>query len=178
MFRRIIDFFTGRRKSLPDYANPGRDNEDVVVSRDGNPDYYRLDEDGSTTMEAAIERAIAEIDTFIEVLQHPRISQQGFSVKKPFPYTMESGDTGYEHIWLNDIVYRDGTFIGSVGNDPVDVQGLRLNDEASVEKTEISDWMYVDDGVLVGGYTLRVLRDRMSAMERMELDEMLPFRVE
>lgn len=178
MFRRIINFLKGRRESSPDYNKLSHANDDVVVRRKGNPDYIQLADDAESTMQAAIERAISEVEIFIEALTHSSISQSGFSVKKPFPYTTETGETGYEHIWLSDVVYRDGVFIGSVGNEPVDASGIRLNDEATVEKTEISDWMYIDDGVLVGGYTLRVLRDRMSLLERKEMDDMLPFRIE
>ena len=38
-----------------------------------------------------------------------------------------------------------------------------------------SDWMYVDHGKLVGGYTLR---DRLSPSERPEFDRSVPFKVE
>ena len=37
--------------------------------------------------------------------------------------------------------------------------------------------MYVDHGVLVGGYTIRVLRDRLSGVERAEFDRNLPFKI-
>jgi len=42
----------------------------------------------------------------------------------------------------------------------------------------ISDWLYLEDDLLVGGFTLRVIRDRMSPVERMQFDASVPFRVE
>jgi uncharacterized protein YegJ (DUF2314 family) len=42
----------------------------------------------------------------------------------------------------------------------------------------ISDWMYVHEGRLVGGYTIRVMRDRLSPAERLRFDQGLPFKIE
>ena len=38
--------------------------------------------------------------------------------------------------------------------------------------------MYVENRKLVGGYTLRVLRDAVTAAERAEFDKSVPFVVE
>ena len=38
--------------------------------------------------------------------------------------------------------------------------------------------MYVDHGKLVGGYTLRVLRDGLSPAERAEFDRSIPFKID
>jgi hypothetical protein len=37
--------------------------------------------------------------------------------------------------------------------------------------------MYIDKGVLVGGYTIRVLRDTMSPTDRADFDKSVPFEV-
>ena len=41
----------------------------------------------------------------------------------------------------------------------------------------MTDWKYVQHDVLVGGYTVRVLRDRMDDAARRELDSQLDFRI-
>jgi uncharacterized protein YegJ (DUF2314 family) len=38
--------------------------------------------------------------------------------------------------------------------------------------------MFVENGKLVEGYTLRVLRDSMSASERADFDKSVPFKVD
>jgi uncharacterized protein YegJ (DUF2314 family) len=70
----------------------------------------------------------------------------------------------------------DGTtFHGTVNNEPEKVKTVRLGQKVTVAPSEISDWMYVENRKLVGGYTLRALRDAMSPAERADLDKGLPF---
>jgi uncharacterized protein YegJ (DUF2314 family) len=58
------------------------------------------------------------------------------------------------------------------------VSNVKIGDQATVDPESISDWMFVDNGKLVGGYTVRVLRDAMSAAEREEFDKSVPFKIE
>lgn len=44
------------------------------------------------------------------------------------------------------------------------------------EPLYISDWMYIEDGYLVGGYTTRVIRDRMTEEERKKHDAQAPYK--
>jgi uncharacterized protein YegJ (DUF2314 family) len=44
------------------------------------------------------------------------------------------------------------------------------------EPSYISDWMYIEDGYLVGGYTTRVIRDRMTPKERTAYDAQAPYK--
>jgi uncharacterized protein YegJ (DUF2314 family) len=48
----------------------------------------------------------------------------------------------------------------------------------SVRRDEIMDWMYVEDGKLVGGYTIRVQRDSLDMNERAEFDQSVGYRIE
>lgn len=157
-------------------ASCGKSKDENVVRREGNPTYFRVEGDSEAKMNAAIDRARKEIDTFITALQKPSPTQDYFSVKKPFPW--KDGDTtSHEHIWINDVTFKDGKFHGRVGNEPVDVPGLKIDDEVTFDKAEASDWMLVDDGILVGGYTIRVLRDQMSEAGQKEFDASLPFKI-
>jgi hypothetical protein len=69
-------------------------------------------------------------------------------------------------------------FSGKIANDPERVFTVEVDQVVSARAAEISDWMYVDTGKLVGGYTVRVLRDRFSPSDRAEFDRSMPFRVE
>ena len=147
-----------------------------VVRREGNPDYIRVENKDEPKLDRAIERGRREIDTFIAALANSRPTQSHFSVKKPFPWN-DGDKTNFEHIWLSDVTFQDGVFRGRVGNEPVDVKGVKLGDEVILQKSEASDWMFIENGYLVGGYTIRVLREAMSPSERAEFDESVPFKI-
>ena len=46
----------------------------------------------------------------------------------------------------------------------------------SFDPDDITDWMYIEDGRLIGGYTTRLLRERMSPEERKQLDASAPYK--
>ncbi len=143
-----------------------------AVHREGLPDVYRVpDEDKE--MEKAVQKARASVDMFIAALKSRKPTQSDFSIKKPFKY----GDQ-FEHIWLSNASFDGTQFHGRVDNDPVDVKSVKLGDVATAAKGEISDWFYVDNGKLVGGYTLRALRDKMSPEEKKDFDAHLDFKIE
>ncbi len=154
----------------------GRSKSDSVVKREGNPDYIRVEGASEEKMKQAVAQSRKEIGTFIEALANPKASQTHFSVKKPFPY--QDGDaTSHEHIWLSDVSFRDGKFHGRVGNEPVDVKGLKLGDEVELAKEEASDWMIIDDDHLIGGYTIIALREAMPPDEQKEFDAHFPYKI-
>ncbi len=124
-------------------------------------------------MNAAIAKARATVGTFVTALQKPKASRSGFSIK----IRITKGDDA-EHFWLSDVRYDGSAFSGKIDNDPEMVKTVKLGQAASARPAEISDWMYVDHGKLVGGYTLRVLRDGLSPSERAEFDRSVPFKVE
>ncbi len=87
------------------------------------------------------------------------------------------GDKG-EHMWLTPVTFDGLRFQGTVNNHSEIVSTVKLGDRVSVEPAKISDWMFVENGKLVGGYTLRVLRENLSAGERAEFDKGVPFKID
>ena len=67
---------------------------------------------------------------------------------------------------------------GYVNNDAGKTTEVKYGDTVIVSKDEITDWMYLDNNVLRGGYTIRAIRNRLSKKGRMEMDESLGFRIE
>jgi uncharacterized protein YegJ (DUF2314 family) len=53
-----------------------------------------------------------------------------------------------------------------VDNRPRYIAGLKVGDKVSVNPDEISDWSFVRNDQLVGGYTIRVLYAEMSPAEQ------------
>jgi len=99
-------------------------------------------------MEAAIARARSEVDSFIAEMS--KGNGTDFAVKVPIE---DKGET--EHFWLTDIVYRNGTFEGVIGNDPGIVTNVKSGQKWTVKKSEISDWMFMRNGKIVGGETIK-----------------------
>ena len=73
--------------------------------------------------------------------------------------------------------YGGKVFRGKINNDPELVKNVKIGQSITVEPKQISDWMYINQGKLVGGTTVRVLRDNLSPSERKGFDESVPFKI-
>lgn len=122
---------------------------------------------------AAADKARSTVETLITALKAPQPNQASFQVKKAFD---EAGTT--EHIWLSDISLEGESFTGTVGNDPQLVKNVKFGQKATVAKSEISDWMFIDNGKLSGGYSIRAMRETMTPAERNAFDQTLPFKID
>ena len=49
-------------------------------------------------------------------------------------------------------------------------------DKVEFHPSQISDWMYVENGYLVGGFTIQVIRDSLSTEERAVHDASAPYK--
>src|SRR5207247_7223268 len=110
---------------------------------------------------------------FMAVFFNPQTNQQYFLVKRRFT----AGDV-VEHIWVADLRYDGSVFHGVIANELQSISGLWFKQPVEVQLGQISDWMFVQDGKLVGGYTSRVLRKRMTARQRAEMDTHIPYSFE
>ena len=136
-----------------------------------NPEYFRI-KDKDQAMRTAVHTARKTVGTFITALQKPSATQRDFEVKKRFIQGAE-----VEHIWLSDVTFSGNRFHGRVDNHPVKITGVKMGDRVSVNPNEISDWAYVDNGILVGGYTIRVLYKELSPERKKELENESRFHI-
>ena len=134
------------------------------VERENEPDIIGVKSDDSE-MNLAIEKAKLNIDKFDSALKSNNPNFINFSVKKPF-----KTESGNEHIWISDVVLKGDKYLGVIGNTPEYTSDIKLGDTVLVEKNEISDWMYIEENKLRGGYTIRALRNKMSESEKKEFD--------
>jgi uncharacterized protein YegJ (DUF2314 family) len=123
-------------------------------------------------MRAAVHEAQRTVGVFILALRHPAAGESDFEVKKPF----RQGDV-VEHIWLADVTFSGNRFTGYIDNKPRKIKGLKLGDRVSVNANEISDWAFLDNGRLIGGYTIRVLYMELSAADKAALAKEARFRI-
>lgn len=106
-------------------------------------------------MAAAEAKARATLDEFIQALQSPAPNQSEFGVKHEF---RENGES--EHMWITDLSFSDGKFSGRLGNTPGVLKNIKEGDAVSIDRSEVEDWLYFQDGDLVGGHTVKVLMGR------------------
>jgi len=149
---------------------------DHAIGRDdlqpaAEPQVFNVDQHNHA-MKKAVRQARRTVGAFIQALQHPAAGQSDFEVKKPF----RQGDV-VEHMWLSDVWFSGNRFHGYVDNMPRKVKGLKMGDRVSVNPTEISDWAFVQNGQLVGGYTIRVLYAELSPEGRQQLEKEARFHI-
>jgi uncharacterized protein YegJ (DUF2314 family) len=63
--------------------------------------------------------------------------------------------------------------MGTINNDPNKVSTVKLGERIEIPEADISDWMYLRDGKVVGNYTLRPLLKKMPAKEAEQLRKLL-----
>ena len=142
-----------------------------VIRNGKNPEWFRIRND-DIEFRDAVRTARKSVGTFIAALQRPSAKQRDFEVKKPFVQ-----DTEVEHIWLSGVTFSGNRFHGRVDNRPVKFKGLKMGELVSVNPDEITDWAYVDNGDLVGGYTIRLLHKELSPERRKELENESRFHI-
>ncbi len=121
-------------------------------------------------MEAAILEAKSSIGQFIAAFTKPTSRQKSFLVKVVF----DEGEQR-EHLWVADLGLGGDKLRGVIANEP-NLPSLKFTQKVEFEPRYISDWMYIEDGYLVGGYTTRVIRDRMTPEARAEHDARAPYK--
>lgn len=117
-------------------------------------------------MDAAITRARSEVDLFLAELANP--TGDSHAVKA----AITDGDET-EHFWINNLIYSDGKFMGTINNDPGLVKNVTIGQSWTVAKDEISDWTYMRDGKMYGNYTMRPLLKTLPPDQAAELEAML-----
>ena len=99
----------------------------------------------------AIDQARSSISDFFAAFRDPKPNQTSFLIKARFE---DDGDV--EHIWLADLDFNTKPATGVVANEP-DIKTLTYMERVPFLPDQISDWMYMEDGRLVGGFTTKVL---------------------
>ncbi|WP_027551893.1 YegJ family protein [Bradyrhizobium sp. Cp5.3] len=132
-----------------------------VVAQDRSPvvDVRTAD----AQMNAAIARARDTLPTFWASYDAPKPIETGHSLKVRFPTRK-----GAEHIWMAEVKkLPNGTYSGVFANEPRDLPGKRAGDLVEFAQTDISDWMFMRNGKIVGGETIKPL---LKSMPRADAD--------
>lgn len=92
-------------------------------------------------------------------------------VKLPFtdgPRT--DGNPEVEQMWIDDIDFDGDTVSGTLLNAPNYLSSVKQGASVSMPFSHLSDWMMTSGGRVYGGFTVNLMRARMSAKERAQHD--------
>jgi uncharacterized protein YegJ (DUF2314 family) len=139
-------------------------------------DYLQVPSDHAAMHRATLE-AQSTIGKFIAALKNPEPGQRDFEIKKTF---IQGSQT--ERLWLSDVRFVSGHFQGRIDDKPRNIGELKLGQLVSVNTNKIDDWLYVDNGalvggkgILVGGYTIRAHYKKLSPKQKQEFNREADF---
>jgi len=112
-------------------------------------------------LDAAITQAHDSLNSFVEKIAIPHTDRAIVAVKVRF----YPPDSLSQDIWIDGVTYVDGVFHGNMGDDIPSLR-LKFGQKITLDEKDIIDWMIVEDGKLIGGYTIRLAMQRMSPEER------------
>jgi uncharacterized protein YegJ (DUF2314 family) len=106
-------------------------------------------------MEAAFAQARASLDVFLGLARSPRPTITSMAVK----VSLNEGDQ-YEFFWISQFTERGGWITGRIDNTPRLVKHVRLGDEITFANEDVVDWLYRENGKMIGNFTGCVLLKR------------------
>lgn len=116
--------------------------------------------DDDPEMPAAIAQARELLPKFWKTFDKPERGESDFALKVKI-----TDQNGTEHFWVTDIERRDGQIHGTINNEPRVVKSVKLGEQILVPEADISDWLYMREGKMVGNYTLKALFKTMPPAE-------------
>jgi uncharacterized protein YegJ (DUF2314 family) len=116
--------------------------------------------DDDPRMVAAVAEARRRWPEFVAAFE----TQTGRNFSAKIPITRE-GHT--EFIWLDVTALEHNIVYGALGNEPMNLPGLKLGSRVKAKVQKVNDWCYMDHaGDLIGGFTVKVLEDVMKGVKR------------
>jgi uncharacterized protein YegJ (DUF2314 family) len=119
-------------------------------------------------MNLAISQARESLPRFWEVFEAQDRGESDFALKVRI-----EDPNGVEHFWVTDLRREAGKIYGFVGNEANTVRRVKLGDEIEVPPDDITDWLYMRDGKMVGNFTVRPLFKEMRPEEVQRLKAMM-----
>jgi uncharacterized protein YegJ (DUF2314 family) len=116
---------------------------------------------GDPDMEAAFRKARETLADFLALARAPRSSIDNMAVKVAIRDRSET-----EYFWVSPFKEKDGAFVGTINNTPRSVRNVKLGQVISFQSSDIVDWLYRENGKMVGNYTACVLLKQVPASER------------
>lgn len=116
--------------------------------------------DDDPRMKKAIAEARRRWPEFVAAFQ-TRQAGQRFSVKAPL---RDGGKT--EFIWIEVTGIGKDTIQGKLDNEPAEVKSMKIGDAVRVEVKTLNDWLYLSNGEMIGGFTVKVMQQIMEGQRK------------
>jgi uncharacterized protein YegJ (DUF2314 family) len=142
------------------------------IERAGEPTIYNVKSD-DREMDAAIQASKATLPEFLRVFARQDTATSDFALKVHYD---DGGQP--EHLWLANLSTQNGRLYGVVSNLPEFTKAVKEGETVEVDTSKVSDWKYVQNHRLVGGRTIKVLRNHLSPDERKELDASVEYKID
>lgn len=143
-----------------------------ATTASGKTGYAEVSDDDKQ-MDRAVENAQRALGFFMAALKAKKNGDTVFEIEKDFI----DGDK-VEHLWIKRVSYDGKNFHGQIDNQPLEVGNVHQGQRITVAPEAVTDWMFLKNGKLIGGYTTRVLYARLSPEDKAEFDKHAQFKVE
>jgi uncharacterized protein YegJ (DUF2314 family) len=110
------------------------------------------------------ENARRALPIFFRNLARPEKGADNFCVK--YPLTADDGG-GIEQVWLGGIRFKDGVYYGSLAN-TTSHPDKKKGSTITFDPDAITDWMYIQDGKIIGGRSIKYLLEKIPEDKRGE----------
>ena len=112
--------------------------------------------DDDAEMTAAIASARASLPSFWDEMAKPKAGEDSFALKVRITDAGKS-----EHFWIVDVAREGPKLSGRINNDPEIVGNVAMGQRYEFSEADITDWMFMRNGKIVGNATMRPLLKRM-----------------
>jgi uncharacterized protein YegJ (DUF2314 family) len=142
------------------YISCGRPARDV--SRRSSPavEVEQSDEE----IERIAENARRALPIFFRNLARPEKGANNFYVK----YPISSDDGSVEQVWLANIRFKNNRYYGTLANTIKSIDRRKKGDTIIINTDKITDWMYIQDGKIIGGRSIKYLLEKTPEERRNE----------
>jgi uncharacterized protein YegJ (DUF2314 family) len=121
---------------------------------------------GDPDMMAARQKARATLSQFLKIAQSPQPSMKNFTVK----IGIADGEH-QEFFWIAPFKQEGSRITGKIDNTPRIVKNVTKNQTITFDESDITDWMYVENGKMKGNFSACVLlknepKDQADALKK------------
>ena len=120
-------------------------------------------EQSDKEIERIAENARRALPTFFRNLARPETGANKFYIK----YSL-STDDGAEQVWLGGIRVKDGVYYGRLANTSSLLGDKKKDNLITFNPDAITDWMYIQDGKIIGGRSIKYLLEKIPEEKRSE----------
>ena len=132
-------------------------------ARDFSPSAVIEVEQSDSELEKIADNAKRALPTFFRNLARPEAGANNFYVKYPL-----ADDGAVEQVWLGDIRVKDGVYYGRLANTSSLLGDKKKDNLITFNPNAITDWMYIQDGKIIGGRSIKYLLEKTPETQRSE----------